>query len=260
MSKIFPETLKQNGTQARKLAQRGIELLKEQKPREAIKPLRRALELAPYLEEAREALEEAMESLEWNVAHFCKKCGKLVLPHSEYPLLLIDGFCPRCGNAVNTKKEEFIAFAELAVKLILFGIFPIVAFIFCGMPHRLLNIKTLAVEVTWYALYDGLQMALTLTPIVIALLFLYNDPNANIIRNFNHYTFASLPSPFDFITAFLFFFLLVYLYCLIVLTPIVSLHKIGQWRSKEHQKKILKLSLAYVGIIGLIRVACGAIY
>lgn len=246
MSENSLRHLNRKQMRAEKLTQEGIELLKEQKPREAIKRLMKAVELNPQLKEARTAFEEAMESLKWNAACFCRNCGKLLLPRSEYPVFQIDEFCPRCGEPVSVIKEQIIAFAELALKFLLFGIFPISVFLFCG--------------VTATPLYEGIRSALTFTPIVLALLFLYDDPNARSIQEFNYYTFASLPSPLDFITALLFLFLLLYLYCLLMFTPMVTIHKIGFWKKGEHQKRILAISLAYTGIIGLIRVASGTIY
>jgi len=246
MSEDSGDSLNWRQMQAEKLTQEGIELLKEQKPREAIKRLMKALELNPQLKEARTAFEEAMESLKWNTAYFCKNCGKLLLPRSEYPMFQIDEFCPRCGRPASVIKEEIIAFAELALKFLLFGIFPIAVLLFCG--------------VTRTPVYEGIRSALTFTPVVLALLFLYDDPNAKSIQEFNYYTFASLPSPIDFTMALLFLFFLVYLYCLFMFTPIVTIHKIGLWKKREHQRKILAISLAYTGVVGLIRVACGAIY
>ena len=254
------QNLSEEAARAQKLFSKGMELLKMGKPREAAKRLMKALELNPDFPEARYALEEALEALNWNSFYFCNECGKLALPKSSYPWLQIDGFCPRCGNSLPTKKEELLAFTELAVKAVLFGIFPVVTFLFCAIPYLQLDPQLKIVKVMWNAFYDGLYMAATFTPIVLIGLYLFGDPEGYTLRNFNYYTFASLPTPIDFVAALLFFLVLVYLYFLLMLTPIISLHKIGMWKSKEHQKTVWTFTLIYWGIIALIRISFGATY
>ena len=254
------QNLSEEEIQARKLFLKGMELLKMGQPKEAAKRLMKALELKPNFPEARYALEEALEALNWNSFYFCSECGKLALPKSNYPWLQIDGFCPRCGNSLPTKKEELFAFAEIAIKAVLFGVFPIVAFLFCAIPYVQVDPQLKIARVMWSALYDGLYMAATFTPIVLIFLHLFDDPQGYTIRNFNHYTFASLPTPMDFVATLLFFLVLIYFYFLVMLTPIVSLHKLGTWKSKKHQKTVWTLTLIYWGTIALIRIFSGAIF
>jgi len=233
----------------------GIRLLSKQKPREAIYHIKKALELNPHFEEAKQALEDALEALTWNAWHFCKKCGKLILPNSLYPYLTIDGYCPKCGEFAPTFKEEIISIAEIALKIALFGIFPILIFIFCGMPNLQLIPKKMIVEPEWYDLTDGIFMAANLTPIMLLLMLLFNDPE--LTREINFFLFGKFSDTAYFIAASLFFFVIMYLYFFVLLTPFFTLHKKGMWKSKPHQKQILIYTAIFVGVILILRMSFG---
>lgn len=239
---------------------KGIDLLKKQKPREAIPSLNMALKLNPSLEEAKLALKDAIEGLKWNTWHFCRKCGKLITPNRGYPLVEIEGFCPRCGQSTPTMKEELISQVELVAKLVSFGIFPVVVFIFCGMPNWR-YIYPYGVGYAWNSLAAGIIRAAQFTPIVILFLIVINDPLAFSISKPLDYLFGPLvDSPLYLFAALPFLFLIMYLYFLLLLTPIITIHKKGLWRSKKHQKTILLYTSIFVGLITTIRIASGVLY
>jgi len=245
--------------EAEKHFKKGIDLLKKQKPREAIPSLNMALKLNPSLGEAKLALEDAIEGLKWNTWHFCRKCGKFITPKRGYPLVEIEGFCSRCGQSTPAVKEELISQVELVAKLVSFGIFPIVVFIFCGMPNWQ-HIYPYRVGYAWNPLTGGIIRAAQFTPIVILFLIVINDPLAFSISEPFDYLFGPLvDSPLYLFAAFSFLFLIVYLYFLLLLTPIVTIHKKGLWRSKKHQKNILLYTSIFVGLIATIRIASGVL-
>lgn len=245
--------------EAEKHFKKGINLLKKQKPREAIPSLNMALKLNPSFEEAKLALKDAVEGSKWNTRHFCRKCGKLITPKRGYPLVEIEGFCPTCGQSTPAIKEEIISHIELVVKLISFGIFPIVVFIFCGMPNWQ-HIYPYRAGYAWNTLAGGIIRAAQFTPIVILFLIVINDPLAFSISEPLDYLFGPLvDSPLYLFAAFSFLFLIVYLYFLLLLTPIVTIHKKGLWRSKKHQKNILLYTSIFVGLIATIRIASGVL-
>ena len=233
----------------------GLEFLKKQKPREAIPYFQRALQIYPQLEEAREALEDTLEALSWNAWYFCSKCGKAVLPNSQYPFLDINGFCPRCGESIPTQKEILINVAEVGLKLFLFGIFPILVFIFCGLPNYQFIPEKGIVAAVWNDLTDGIFQALAFTPIITFLMVLLNDPY--LVWKLNYYLFSHFHGLAYFIVGAIFLFFVVYLYFFALLTPIFALHKKGTWKSKKHQKSILIFSGVFVIIIMVIRITFG---
>lgn len=233
----------------------GIRLLSKQKPKEALRHLKKALELNPHFEEAKHALDDALEALTWNAWYFCKKCGKLILPNSLYPYLTIDGYCPRCGEFAPTFKEEIISVVEIAVKIALFGIFPILVFIFCGIPSLQLIPKKMTVEVDWYPLTDGIFMAANLTPLIMLLMLFLNDPY--LLQETNYLLFGKLDDASYFIAGSLFFFMIMYLYFFVLLTPFFTLHKRGLWKSRVHQKQILIFTAIFVGVILVARMSFG---
>ena len=236
--------------------QKGIELLKEQKPADAIPYLSEAVQVNPDLQDAKISLQEAKEGLEWNVWHFCKECGKLILPNKGYPLVDINGFCSRCGSSVNTQREVFIGAAEILIKMILFGIFPILVFIFCGMPNYQLIPEKGIVAAAYNDLTDGTFSAAAFTPLLLALMSAINDPWA--LAKLNGLLFSRLQStPFYFLGAILFLFLAIYLYFFLLLTPFVTIHRRTQWRSKQHQKLILICTIILFALVMAPRIASG---
>jgi phage FluMu protein Com len=233
----------------------GIRLLRKQKPREAISHIKKALEINPRFKKAQEALEDASEALTWNARYFCRKCGKLVLPNSQYPYLTIDSYCPRCGEYVPTIKEEIISAAEIILKLALFGIFPLLVFWFCGMPNFQVFPERGIVASDWNDLTDGVFMAAAFTPFMLIIMLLLNNPylltilNAFMFRPFQGFSY--------YIAAVFFLFFVIYLYFFFILTPFFAMHKKGLWRNKMHQKQVLIFTAIFVGFIVIIRMASG---
>lgn len=233
----------------------GLQLLKEQKPAEAILYLQKAVKINHQLKEAKNALEDVLEALSWNASYFCRKCGKAIFPNSSYPFLNIDGFCPKCGESVPTQKEMVISALEVGLKLFFFGIFPILIFLFCGVPNYQFIPRKGTVEVTWNDLTDGIFQAMAFTPIMLFIMILINDPD--LIWKINYYMFSPFQGQAYFIVGLLFLFFVIYIYFFILLTPIIALHKKGLWKTKEHQKKMLIYTAIFAGIIAVIRVSFG---
>lgn len=238
---------------------RGLELLKKQKPKEAIQALNMALMLDPSSQEAKLVLKDATEALEWSSCCFCQNCAKLLTPKTGYPWIEIDQFCPRCGQPVSTQKEVLISYAELIIKLVLFGIFPIGVLIFCGMPIWR-YVYPYGMAIAWNRLTDGILLAAQLTLLVHVFLVVINDPWAHSLSAINYLLSPLGNSPLYFLAALLILFLVMYLYFFLLLTPILAIHKRGLWKDKKHHKPIFLYSLILVGLIAIIRIASGVIY
>jgi len=237
----------------------GLSFLKNQNPSKAVPELQKATILDPTFKEAKIALSEARESLNWNSYYFCPKCGKFIEPDKEYPQLDIKGFCPRCLTIVPTRKELIINHAEIATKLVLFGVLPILIFFFCGIPYPQ-HTPPYRISIRWSRLSTGIISALTFTPAVYLFLMLINDPWAYTLGGIN-WMINSIQNPsLYFLAATAFLFLIMYIYFLLLLTPIMTLHKRGMWRRKKHQKKLFLYTSLYTAFILLIRASSGVFY
>jgi len=237
----------------------GLELLKKQQPKEAIPALNKAVKLDASFDEAKSSLEDAVEALNWSNWYFCRNCGKFVRPEKGYPWVEIDDFCPRCGNSVPTQKEVLISHVEIAVKLVFFGIFPLLVFIFCGMPYWQ-HVYPYSVKIVWSRIIDGIITAANFTLIVHVFLVMINDPWAYSLTSIKNLLNPLQNSPLYFLAEISILFLLMYLYFLLILTPILTIHKKGLWKDRKHQKSIILYTSMFVGLIVIIRVASGAAY
>ncbi len=235
---------------------KGVELLKGQKPRDAIPYLSEAVQANPNLQDARFALQEAIDASKWNVSYFCKECGKLILPNAKYPMLNINGFCSRCGSWVNTQREIAFGAIEIITKVILFGIFPVLVFIFCGMPNYQFIPEKGTVESAWNDLPDGTFSAAAFTPLMLIILSIINDPWA--LTKLNFLLFAPLlGTPHYFLAGMLLLFLALYLYFFLLWTPFITIHRRAQWRSKQHQKILLLYTVIVFACVMVPRIVSG---
>lgn len=245
--------------ESRKHFEAGVELLKKQNPHKAIPELLKAVTLDPSFEKARTVLEEAKESITWNSYYFCPNCGKFIEPNEAYPEVKISGICPRCQAKVPTWKELVINYAEISIKLLMFGILPILILIFCGMPYMQHN-PPHGITIKWSPLPLGVITALTFTPIVFLFLLLINDPYGYSLGTIS-LMLNSINNPILYLlAAIIFLYLIMYIYFFLLLTPILALHKKGIWRKSEHQKRILLCTSLYTSLIILVRAISGVLY
>lgn len=249
---------------AKQLYNEGLELLKQQKPREALSFLKKAFDLDRDSEEVRRSLTDAQEGLKWNVAYFCRTCGAFIRPEKEYPTLKINGFCPRCGNSVPTQKEDIISFTELAVKALLIGIFPLLIFVFAGMPNFQIS-PNMVIGARWNALSDGIFLSLSFTPLVVILQVLF-DPQGIGLWWLN-YHIGGVFEPLKNIHILLYFasqvfllFVALYTYFFVMLTPMFALHKKGKWKERKHQKQLIIYASLIVIVIAAFRASSGIFY
>jgi len=249
-----------NAAMINELYEKGIMLLEEGKISEAVEALKKALELKPDFKEARFVLHELEEAEKWNVKHFCRKCGKLLTPSSEFPWLRFTNFCPNCGQIVNLGREEMIALGELFIKFISFGPFLLFLLIFCAIPFRQATLT--GIWRLWNPLIDGILLAVTFTPIVVIVLLIIGDPWGSGVRQVYFATFNPLKSfpHLFFVVSLILLFIAIYLYYFLLLTPFLAMHKKGVWRSRKNHKKILKYSIFFFGFIVFVRILSGIFY
>ena len=251
--------VKRHSELAKKHFDTALESLKRQKPDKAIPELLQALKLNPLFEEAKNALEEALESIEWTSFYFCPKCGKYIRPEKQYPELRISTICPRCGASLPTKREMILNYIEFSLKLIAFGMLPILILIFCGMPY-IQHSPPYSITIKWSPLPLGIISALTFTPAIFLFLLLINDPEAYTL-GFIASTLNSIENPIlRFITSALFLFLTMYVYFFLIFTPMITMHPSGLWMRRNHQKKIVICSFLFTGLIIIIRTSSGVFY
>lgn len=238
----------------------GLKLLKEQKPKDAIRLLREALELNPSHKEAQSALREASEGLSWSKAYFCDNCGSLVTPEKEYPRINFAGFCLRCGREISTRREIAIGLAELFTKLILFAIFPVATFIFSVFPVWTYGGGFFRMEMT--NVLSAIFTAISFTPFFILLLLIF-DPHGGFLTH-AYYSLFDFMQPLTALHPLLFFtaeigilFAAIYLSLLFLLTPIFYIHRKGYWKNKKHQKIILIVTSIFIALVVLRRLSMG---
>lgn len=238
----------------------GLKFLKEQKLKEAIRLLNATVELDPSHKEAQAALRDASEGLNWNRAYFCEKCGGLIKPEKDYPVIEFDGVCHRCGQTVSTVLERTIGFAELFIKLMLFGMFPLSTFIFAISPQWMWKASSFALD--YLPLLSAIFSGMSLTPFFILLLLML-DPNGTSLNQIYYGIFESI-QPLETIHPLLFLtaeaaiiFIAIYLCFLFLLTPTFYIHRKGSWKNKKHQKTILLITSMFIAIIVLVRLSAG---
>jgi len=238
--------------------QRGLELLKKQKPHQAIPMLQTALKLDPTHKDAQTIFQDANESLKWNVAHFCQNCGAFIKPEGTFPFNLeIREHCSTCGSPVPTaRKERIISFTENVVKFLLIGPFPILVLYFIGIPNFVLDTVG-QIGFRYRPIPEGLVRSISLTPI-ITLLLITIDPKrggADLLYE-AVFNIGSILTPLKnihfiiyFASALLLVFAFLYIYFLVMLTPIFAAHRKGQWKQWKHQRLVILFAFAFVLLV-----------
>jgi len=245
---------------AKKEYDRGVRLLTLGKPSKAIPFLEKALELNSEMEEAKSALSEAKSGLIWSSPRFCSKCQKLLEPVSEYPHTKYEDFCPRCGEIQGFDKEALIGIVEIFTKLVFFGVYIVAVLFFLAMPDFQL-VSTIWI-LAWNRLADGVFLAMSFIPMVIAFFVLTNDPWGNSLSFINFAVFDPLRSnpPLYLAASILLLVASVYLYFFFMLTPFLAVHRKGMWVTARHQKKILICTSVFCGFVIAVRMVNGVFY
>jgi len=238
----------------------GLKFLKKQEPNEAIRFLNATIELNPSHEEAQTALRGASEGLNWNRAYFCEKCGGLVKPDKDYPLIDFDGVCHRCGHKVSTQFERTIGNAELFIKILLFGMFPVATLVFAVIPVWVSKSGSFILELP--PLLSAIPESMSLTPFFFVLLSIL-DPTGTLLDQMYYGIFESI-QPLETIHPLLFFaaetvilFVAIYLCLLFLFTPTFYVHRKGFWKNKKRQKTLLLITSACIAIPFLSRLLAG---
>lgn len=240
-------------TKAELQYRKGLDLLRNKKQIEAIPFLEAAYELDHTHKKAQVALQDAMESVNWNTTYFCENCGGFLKPKNDYPEIIFEDFCPRCGHTTTAShREKVIGFAELMMKAILLGMFPISTFIFSVFPSW--TYKWGGFYMEQITVISAMYLGANLTPLFI-LLTRAIDPTGLLMDRFFQATLNSL-APLDTIHPLLFsmaeiliLFLVIYLSFLFILTPIFYMHRKGYWKTKKHQKTIILITSIFVVLV-----------
>jgi len=253
------ETVKNKSGKAEEFYKKGLDALRKGDYEGALLMLTITTKISPSFKNAERLISEIKEGLKWTAQYFCPKCGKFIEPESTYPLFKISEYCPNCGTSLPTKKENLINFVEISIKLLLFGIFPILLLIFCGIPYPQIT-QWGGISIKWTRLSDGIFSALSLTPLTFLFLLAINDPEGNILGIIN-WKFNSLgTTPAYYTASALLLFFVVYLYFLLLLTPIVTMHRKNEWMKWRKQKRFLGYSIIFTSLILIRRALAGIFY